>query len=171
MIPLHRFLRTCVHPPWRVSMSINPTSTLKRPWSSSQPSSPTSSSSPKRAASEDSHTSEVTHSQGSIIKSSLGLLNVSSAMSGNTSIPVGGPGSSPLRKSEADGDETGWVRRTEEVHINSDTGMTEDHTSMDLDEKEWVPHFDQETLKEHYNIILGEPNIVADFNDADQGFP
>ncbi|ORY31587.1 hypothetical protein BCR39DRAFT_558054 [Naematelia encephala] len=84
---------------------------LKRPRSNSNPPSSSSTSSPKRAASED------PYSNSSDSGKPEGFL--SPTMQGTV-----GAGSSPLGRSDGDGEadlgDSGWVKRTEDVHLESD---------------------------------------------------
>ena len=95
-----------------LAMSHQSVPTLKRPRSTSTPPSPSSTSSPKRAASEDPFPSSSDSGRGNDFL--------------NPSMQAGNAGSSPLRldfddEPEQLGEgESGWVRRTEEVHLGCD---------------------------------------------------
>ena len=66
-----------------------------------------------------------------------------------------GTGSSPLRHG---GDDEAWVRRTEEVHLNSEMGEAAEELPMEVDmtEVDMIEDqtFDQEKLKEQYMTLL-----------------
>ena len=61
-------------------------------------------------------------------------------------------GNSPLRL-ESDADESGWVKRTEDVHLdNSDGKGGEDaHANGERPQEQ-----ERSTLQEHYSQLLGE---------------
>ena len=126
-------------------MSNPSVSSLKRPRSTSNPPSPSSTSSPKRAASEDPFTSS----------SDSGPPN--DLLSPNTQITNA---SSPLRMdidddgNEQSGDgESGWVRRTEEVHLSPEgVGRGVGYKSLTEQHDELI----SESLRAQYDELLGE---------------
>lgn len=123
-----------------------PPLTLKRPRSTSNPPSPTGSSSSKKAASEDTVSSPALGSDG-------GRLDMHPPPSSSTSqqshhllsasMVSTGPGSSPLRVDVDGGDDasTGWVKRTEEVHLGEKNPSSQAGLS-------------KEKYEELYNILL-----------------
>lgn len=128
--PSRTYHRQSVHPISR-KMSNPSVPTLKRPRSTSTPPSPSSTSSPKRAASEDPFPSSSDSGRGNDFLT--------------PNMQAGNAASSPLRldfhdePEQAGEGESGWVRRTEEVHLSSD-GVDDG----------------RERLRGQYNELLGE---------------
>ncbi|WRT69987.1 uncharacterized protein IL334_006980 [Kwoniella shivajii] len=132
---------------------------LKRPRSTSQPPSPSSSSSPKRAASEDPF-SPTSDSPRPDFLSNNNLVGGNSSMVGT---------SSPLRPdTDADTDETGsggWVKRTEEVKLDSsDNGDEDGNEKGDTTVTQDQPRAENIWMKRYDEILnfLGPPFIPYD---------
>jgi hypothetical protein len=130
-------------------MSINPN--LKRHRSTSQPPSP-SGSSPKRAASEDDFAD--TDSTPVAHASSATATATASSLLGLNMHTGPAVGSSPLRNG-TEGDESSWVKRTEDVHLSPEADITD----MDVEERPDSAGQEEEAdrLRKQYDVVLSEP--------------